>query len=147
MTEAKVKRTGARRHAREAALQLLFFMEASSQGFAEAAPTFFRNFESDVEGHDYAREAAAGVERRMTEFDDIIRAAAAHWRLERMARVDRTILRLATWELAEQLDVPRAVILDEAVDLAKAYGTAESSSFVNGVLNRIADILKRSDAT
>ena len=60
-----------------------------------------------------------------------------------MARVDRNVLRLGTWELANRPDVPRAVILDEAVELAKAFGTDESSAFVNGVLNRVADTLGR----
>ena len=62
-----------------------------------------------------------------------------------MSRVDRNVLRLGTWELAHRADVPRAVILDEAVELAKAFGTDESSAFVNGVLNRIADTLGRQD--
>jgi N utilization substance protein B len=62
-----------------------------------------------------------------------------------MSRVDRNVLRLGSWELAHRADVPRAVILDEAVELAKAFGTEESSAFVNGVLNRIADTLGRQD--
>jgi N utilization substance protein B len=62
-----------------------------------------------------------------------------------MARVDRNILRIGAWELAHKRDVPRAVVLDEAVELAKAFGTDESSAFVNGVLNALADRLGRSD--
>jgi N utilization substance protein B len=62
-----------------------------------------------------------------------------------MAKVDRNVLRLGTWELLRRTDVPRAVILDEAVELAKAYGTEESSAFVNGVLNRVAENLGRKD--
>ena len=80
------------------------------------------------------------------QLDAHIAKASAHWRIERMARVDRNVLRLGTWELAHRPDVPRAVILDEAVELAKAFGTDESSAFVNGVLNRIADALGRRDA-
>jgi N utilization substance protein B len=60
-----------------------------------------------------------------------------------MARVDRNILRLATWELMHQTDVPKAVILDEAVELAKAFGTEESPAFINGVLSRVATDLSR----
>jgi N utilization substance protein B len=63
-----------------------------------------------------------------------------------MARVDRNVLRLGTWELAHRPDVPRAVVLDEAVELAKAYGTDDSSAFVNGVLAKIADTLGRKDS-
>jgi N utilization substance protein B len=62
-----------------------------------------------------------------------------------MARVDRNVLRLGTWELVHQAGVPRAVVLDEAVELAKAYGTDDSSAFVNGVLNKVADGLGRKD--
>jgi N utilization substance protein B len=62
-----------------------------------------------------------------------------------MSRVDRNVLRLGAWELLHRQDVPRAVILDEAVELAKAYGTEESGAFVNGVLNRIAENLARKD--
>jgi transcription antitermination protein NusB len=62
-----------------------------------------------------------------------------------MGRVDRNVLRLGTWELVNRADVPRAVVLDEAVELAKAFGTDDSSAFVNGVLNKVADALGRKD--
>ena len=86
-----------------------------------------------------------GVAEPRTKLDEQIAAASQHWRLERMARVDRNVLRLGTWELAHRADVPRAVMLDEAVELAKAYGTDDSSAFVNGVLNKVADALGRKD--
>jgi len=71
--------------------------------------------------------------------------ASANWRIERMARVDRNVLRLGAWELLHRRDVPRAVVLDEAIEIAKAFGTDESSAFVNGVLNRIAETVGRKD--
>jgi N utilization substance protein B len=80
------------------------------------------------------------------QLDERIRAASQNWRLERMARIDRNALRLGAFELLTRSDVPRAVILDEAVELAKRFGSDESSKFVNGVLDRIADDLGRSDA-
>ena len=86
-----------------------------------------------------------GVAGAGAALDEQIAAASQHWRIERMARVDRNVLRLGTWELVHQADVPRAVILDEAVELAKAYGTDDSSAFVNGVLNKVADALGRKD--
>jgi N utilization substance protein B len=136
---------GARHTGREAALQILFLMETSDLSAAEAAPVFFRHFDADPDGMAYAQEIAAGVDQSRTQIDETIKKASEHWRLERMARVDRNVIRLATWELLQKKEVPRAVILDEAVELAKTFGTEESSAFVNGVLNRVADLVGRVD--
>jgi transcription antitermination protein NusB len=110
---------------------------------------FWRAFgaDADPEGRAYAEEVIRGVWAELQQLDEHIAAASAHWRVERMARVDRNVLRLGTWELAHRHDVPRAVVLDEAVELAKAFGTDESGAFVNGVLNRIAEALGRQDDT
>ena len=134
---------GARHSGREAALQMLFQIEASGVRAEEASRLFWRNFEAEPEGRAYADDAARGVEEKLADIDEKIRQASTHWRLERMARVDRNILRLGTWELAYRPDVPRAVILDEAVELAKEFGTEDSGAFVNGVLAQIADGLGR----
>ena len=75
---------------------------------------------------------------RVAELDDIIQNASKNWRLDRMSRVDRNILRLATYELRHCDNVPVKVIINEAVELAKRFGTGESAAFVNGVLDRIA---------
>ena len=130
---------GARRSGREAALQMLFQIEASGVDADAAIALFWRNFEADPEGRAYADEAVRGIGEHLADLDAKIRAASANWRIERMTRVDRNLLRLGTWELAYRPDVPRAVVLDEAVELAKEYGTDESSAFVNGVLNEIAE--------
>jgi N utilization substance protein B len=139
---------GARHSGREAALQVLFQMEASGASAEDAMALFWRSFgaDDDPEGRAYAEEAIRGVCAAIEELDKHIAAASTHWRVERMARVDRNVLRLGTWELVHRHDVPRAVALDEAVELAKAFGTDESSAFVNGVLNRIAEALGRKDA-
>jgi N utilization substance protein B len=138
---------GARHSGREAALQMLFQIEASGATADEAVELFWRSFgaEADPEGRPYADAAVRGVASTRDALDRHIAEASTHWRVERMARVDRNVLRLGTWELAHRPDVPRAVILDEAVELAKAYGTDDSSAFVNGVLNRIADAVGRKD--
>jgi N utilization substance protein B len=136
---------GARRSGREAALQMLFQLEASSVTPAQAIELFWRTFEADPEGRGYADGLVQGVAEQLAVLDARIAAASKNWRLERMSRVDRNLLRLGTFELLSRPDVPRAVILDEAVELAKAYGTEESSSFVNGVLARIATDVGRSD--
>jgi N utilization substance protein B len=134
---------GARHSGREAALQMLFQIEASGVSADEAVATFWKSFEADPEGRDYANDAVRGVAGSLAALDEAIAQASTHWRVERMARVDRNVLRLGTWELMHMPDVPRAVVLDEAVELAKAFGTDESSAFVNGVLNRIAEGLGR----
>lgn len=136
---------GARHSGREAALQMIFQMEGSGTTAEQTIALYWRNFEGEPEGREYSDAAVRGVAEGLEALDKQITAASAHWRIERMARVDRNILRLGTWELIYRLDVPRAVILDEAVEIAKAYGTEESSSFVNGVLNKVAELLGRKD--
>jgi len=126
---------------------MLFQMEASGANADDAISLYWRSFgdDADPEGRPYAEEAVRGVEATREQLDKHIADASAHWRVERMGRVDRNVLRLGTWELAHRPDVPRAVILDEAVELAKAYGADDSSSFVNGVLNQIAEALGRKE--
>jgi N utilization substance protein B len=137
---------GARRSGREAALQMLFQLEASGATAGTTIELFWRLFEGDPEGRAYADDLVRGVESCLAAVDGAITKASHNWRLERMSRVDRNLLRMGTFELMERKDVPRAVVIDEAIELAKSYGTEDSSSFVNGVLDRIADDLGRVDA-
>jgi N utilization substance protein B len=125
---------------------MLFQMEASGASAEETIRLFWKSFEAEPEGRAYADEAVRGVAEHMSALDAAITAASTHWRLERMTRVDRNLLRLGAWELTHRADVPRAVILDEAVELAKEFGTEESSAFVNGVLDRVAQSIGRVDA-
>lgn len=138
---------GARHSGREAALQMLFQIEMSGASADAAIDLFWRSFVdgADPEGRGYADEVVRGVASARDDLDRLIVEASAHWRLERMARVDRNVLRLGAWELAHRPEVPRAVILDEAVELAKSFGTDDSGAFVNGVLNRIAETMGRRD--
>ena len=137
---------GARHSGREAALQMLFQLEASGVSPEQAVDLFWRTHEgADPEGKTYADAIVRGVADNLDVIDERVTAASQNWRLERMSRVDRNLLRLGTWELMFRSDVPRAVILDEAVELAKSFGTDESSAFVNGVLDRIANDAGRKD--
>jgi N utilization substance protein B len=122
---------------------MLFQIEASGVDAEKAITLFWRNFEADPEGRAYADEAVRGIAERLVDLDAKISAASSNWRIERMTRVDRNLLRLGAWELVYRPDVPRAVVLDEAVELAKAYGTDESSAFVNGVLNEVSQKVAR----
>jgi len=130
---------GARSSGREAALQMLFSIEATDTAPDRVMFDFWREFPGDAEGRAYAETLVSGVSVERTALDASIARASEHWRLERMNRVDRNVLRIATWELLHRPDVPRAVILDEAVELAKRFGTEDSGGFVNGVLSRVAD--------
>jgi N utilization substance protein B len=136
---------GARTSGREAALQMLFALEASGDSIERVLTHYWRETPGDPEGRDYAEVIARGVADELAQVDEAIRKASTNWRLERMARVDRNVLRLGAWELLRSRAVPRAVILDEAVELAKRFGSEESSAFVNGVLDRVAANLGRVD--
>ena len=136
---------GARTSGREAALQMLFALEASGDEVERVIAAFWRETPGDPEGRDYADTVARGVAGELASVDEAVRKASTNWRLERMARVDRNVLRLGAWELMRSKSVPRAVILDEAVELAKRFGSEESGAFVNGVLDRVAANLGRVD--
>ncbi len=85
----------------------------------------------------YAKSLVEGTLAHREEIDALIRSQAEHWRLERMPAVDRNILRLAVYEFLYEIDVPKLVVLDEAIELAKEYGTEQSGRFVNGLLDGI----------
>ena len=136
---------GARTSGREAALQMLFLVESSGASPDEAIALFWKHFEAEPEGREYADALVRGTLQQLTDVDARISGASTNWRIERMTRVDRNVMRLGAYELAYRTDVPRPVILDEAVELAKQFGSAESSSFVNGVLARLADDLGRTE--
>jgi N utilization substance protein B len=87
----------------------------------------------------YALDLLRGVEEHHAEIDELLREYSEHWAVERMPAVDRAVLRLGCYELAHEPDVPTAVVISEAVDLAKQYSTKDSGRFVNGLLARIAE--------
>ena len=123
---------------------MLFSLE-SGGSIERVMMHYWRLSPGDPEGREYADALARSVADELSRVDDMIRKASVNWRLERMARVDRNILRIGAWELSHSTDIPRAVIIDEGVELAKKFGTEESSAFVNGVLDRIAEDLGRVD--
>lgn len=118
---------------------MLFAIDAAGAPAPQTMRDFWREFPGDAEGRAYADAIVLGVVADREAVDERIARASEHWRLPRMTRVDRNVLRLATWELVHQPATPRAVILDEAVELAKRFGSEDSGAFVNGVLGRVAD--------
>jgi N utilization substance protein B len=131
----------ARREARERALSLLYEAETKDVSPAELLA------ELPVTPDAFTTALVAGVGERGTEIDPLISRHAIGWALDRMPAVDRAILRLASYELLDRPDVPTAVILSEAVELAGSYSTDESGRFVNGVLSAVAAEVRPVPAT
>jgi len=129
---------GTRRKGRETALQILYQMDLSETPADQATQLFWENLGATREGEEFANLLVAGFGAAQELVDEKIRSVSQHWRLERMSRVDRNILRLATYELMKMPDVPARVTLNEAIELAKRYGNEGSAAFVNGLLDRIA---------
>ena len=123
---------GARRRARERALELLYEAETK-----DLSPTQLLA-ELPVAPEEYASQLVLGVERRAEEVNRLLGCHATGWAVERMPMVDRCVLRMAAYELLDELEVPVAVVLDEAVELAKTYSTEDSGRYVNGVLSAVA---------
>jgi transcription antitermination protein NusB len=125
-----------RREARERALGLAYECELRSLGATDLLA------ELPVDPDEYARELVLGVEEHADEIDAMIRKYSEHWALERMPVIDRTLLRLGAFELCWMPEVPTAVVISEAVELAKEYSTKDSGRFVNGLLSRIAEAVR-----
>ncbi len=126
-------------------MQMLYALELSGDGVDYVVENFWLELPGDAEGREYADQLVRGVAGSLVSLDERIQSASTNWRLERMRPVDRNVLRLGVYELSQQPGVPRAVILDEAVELAKRYGSDGSSAFVNGVLDKAADEAGRTD--
>jgi N utilization substance protein B len=124
---------GSRREARERALGLLY--EADAKGESPADVVAGQELEPD----EFAADLVRGVGEHGGEIDDVIRRYAKGWTIERMPVIDRTLLRMAIYELAHRPDVPTGAVISEAVELAKRYSTDDSGRFVNGMLGKIAD--------
>ncbi len=107
----------------------------------QAIGRFWDNLGTSEAESEFGNQLVRGCASQLSRIDTVIRSVSEHWRLERMACVDRNIIRLAVFELMTLSDVPRKVTLNEAVELAKRFGDESSPAFVNGVLDRIANDL------
>ncbi len=132
---------GGRREAREQALLLLYEAEIRSLG-AEAMVA-----DVVVEPDEYTAEVLAGVEANQERLDQLLGERTCDWPIHRLGAIDRAVLRLAVWELTERPDIPTAVVLNEAVELAKTYGGTDGYKYVNGVLDRVAACARPHEAT
>lgn len=125
---------GERRKGREFALQMLYQIEVGGSR-EESLATFWEGKEPNPETRDFAEGLVRGTLVHLEEIDALLRQNLEHWRLARIAAVDRNVLRLAVFELLHEPQTPRPVIIDEAIELAKCFGGDESGEFVNGVLD------------
>jgi transcription antitermination protein NusB len=128
---------GRRTKARECAFQMLYQWDLSGEPMERVMEAFWRLRSTTGETRALAERLAVGAHACAPESDAAITGAATNWRFDRIAPVDRTILRLGTYELMKEGGTPPAVVLDEAVELAKRFGEADSPAFVNGVLDAI----------
>ena len=130
-----------RHQARTVALQTLYQIDVQhgpgETSIAEFAAPLIAEIALPADAADYARRVAAGTWAAHERYDGMIAGVAANWDVARMAVVDRNILRLAIYELLEQPDVPARVVIDEAIELGREFGDAETPQFINGVLDAI----------
>ena len=124
-----------RSRAREVAFQVLYQDDLNPGGVPGERDRFLRR-RLDSESYEFARDLVAGCRKHRAEIDALLENTAEHWALGRMTATDRNILRLGAYELMHT-ETPERVVVDEAVELAKRYGTARSSQFVNGILDRL----------
>jgi N utilization substance protein B len=126
-----------RTRARRQALQILYQRDITGDAVSRILGLKSYSLE-DGEPDEYCRELVAGVERYLESLDQLIGEVSENWAVSRMPLVDRNILRIATYEILYDAEVPPSVAINEAVELAKVYGGEDSSKFVNGVLGKIA---------
>ena len=138
---------GDRRQARELALQALFFLDTDAfdpekgdeERIRRNVDAFCINNEARItpEVEPFFRQLIAGVIDNQTRIDHLLSTYSKNWKLSRMPKVDRNIMRIATYEFLECPDIPESVTINEAVEIGKKYGTRDSGPFINGVLDRI----------
>lgn len=128
---------GLRRIARECALQMLYELDIGKHAKDEILETFWQMNEHPVKVREFADRLFEGSVARMQEIDKIIQKHTMNWRLDRMAVVDRNVLRLAVFEFLSGSKTPGTVVINEALEVAKKFSTHESAQFVNGVLDSI----------
>lgn len=128
-----------RRRAREVALQALFQIDVGGAEEAEAVEQTIQLLELQDADCSFVKEIVGGVRGHLARLDGVIARQSKDWRLERIANVDRNILRMALYEILYRDDVPDNVAVNEAIELAKTFGSEESGRFVNGILGKVIE--------
>lgn len=143
------KNTGTRRKARESALQMMFSADVINADGDTLTADYWRELgdeDADQKTQQFANNLVIGALNNLAVIDDRIRTRAEHWRIERMAIVDRNVLRLAVYEFLYE-DTPHTVVINEALEIARRFSTFEATQFINGILDAIKlDLEKGKDA-
>lgn len=129
---------GTRRQSRESALKVLYQIELTGQTPREAISGYWEENDAPREVREFAEELVGGVMGDIVAIDDTIAAHSTNWKISRMAAVDKNILRVAVYELQSCQGIPVKVTINEAVEIAKKFGSTESGAFVNGILDNVA---------
>ncbi len=132
-----------RRRAREVALQVLYALDILNITVPDALELFWTNFEAPEETREFSSNLIKGAWNNKSGIDKLLAECSEHWSLSRMSRVDKAILRMAVYELQHCPDVPPKVTLNEAIDLGKIYGSENSGSFINGILDALYAKLRK----
>jgi len=143
--------TTPRHRAREIALQVLYHYDlakaenqsVSPQDLIKELGAHYNHFEVPETLREFASQLVAGTLRDVPQLDQMLETHASNWTVARMSSVDRSLLRMAAYEMTHIQDTDASVVIDEAIELAKAFGTAESPSFVNGILDAVKTALAR----
>jgi N utilization substance protein B len=136
-----------RHRARETALQILYRYDSANEvptghALIEDLQKHFDHFQVPPQAREFAAELVSGTLSRRSELDELLEKYAHNWKVSRMSSIDRTLLRMAAHEMTHFQDIPHSVTIDEAIELGKQFGSAETSSFINGILDAIAQSLK-----
>jgi transcription antitermination factor NusB len=131
---------GARRKAREIALQVIYSADLSGTEIKDTLNLYWEQNPDEHEVVEFANILAVGAIDNLKRIDELITKYTKNWNLNRMASVDRNILRVAIYELIFYKETPVNVVINEAVELAKKYSTSESGGFVNGILDKVKEV-------
>ncbi len=128
---------GKRRKGREAALQVLFQTEFNDRSVKDILNLLWKNKKADKEMKEFSRTLVENVLTHKEEIDSTIQSVSEHWRVSRMAVIDRCILRMAVSELVFGENIPSAIVINEAIEIAKKFSSKESATFINGILDAV----------
>ena len=129
---------GSRREGRELALQALYSIDLNPMGLRQSLVSFWEHNLASPQVRDFAEQIVVGVAEHRDELDRKIEEKSKNWSLGRMARIDLNILRIAVYELLYRSDIPKNVTINEAIEVAKKFGTEDSAAFINGIIDEVA---------